>query len=159
MAYADMYEGMVAWLKSRCDVDDLDETEEQKTRELFRTTFGNMFVDLGVPTGELRAQEQYARERSGRIVVFSQHNRTWTPHGATSPFRFALLCTLPADAAPPPLNKFCQLEPCIVADDFSWAMVHTHEDAGEGAGMGGPYFINAEKVPSLTEPRLRRRRR
>ena len=36
----------------------------------------------------------------------------------------------------PDLSQFCNLDFVMVAADFSWTMVYTHEDFG----LGGPYF-------------------
>ena len=36
----------------------------------------------------------------------------------------------------PDLGQFCNLDFAMVATDFSWTMVYTHEDFA----LGGPYF-------------------
>jgi len=139
---------MIEQLSASGAVDALDAQEEESTRAVFAESFGAMFSDLRRPITGLRAQQRYARERPGRLVVLSQPLRRWTPHGSVSPLPFAILVTLREGAEPPPLGAFCKLEPCIAADDFAWAMVHTHEDGEHGAGMGGPYFITREMVPT-----------
>ena len=75
-------------------------------------------------------------------LVLSQHDARFTPHSDASPLRFALQCVLREDAPLPSLGGVHALEPVVVADDFGWAMVHTHEDHK----IGGPYFVRAESV-------------
>jgi hypothetical protein len=41
-----------------------------------------------------------------------------------------------------PLGAFCDVEFFVSPTDFSWTMIHTHEDHA----LGGPYFIRSEWV-------------
>lgn len=61
---------------------------------------------------------------------------------------FALAC----DASAP--VSFERTEWIVVADDFEWTMVFTHED-----GLLGPYFSRAEWVDTSASARPSRRRR
>ncbi len=142
MRHDEDFERLLATLNACGEVDDLDDAEEARAREAFTQIFGRMFDGRTSLVGSGRAADRYGRERPASILVLSQHERRFTPHDATSPLHFALICALRPSEAPPSLGRVHALEPVIVADDFSWAMVHTHEDEA----MGGPYFVRAENV-------------
>jgi hypothetical protein len=42
----------------------------------------------------------------------------------------------------PDLGEFCDMDFAMVASDFSWTMLYTHEDFA----LGGPYFIQREWI-------------
>jgi hypothetical protein len=143
-SHQDIYPRMLERLASRGRVVELSAGEEEEAREGFLATFGAMFDPATAPATGSRAEAQYSQQQPGAVLVLSQNRRGFTPHMSASPLPFALLCSLREGEPPPPLGAFCKLEPCVVADDFAWAMVHTHEDHA----LGGPYFVRAERVYS-----------
>jgi hypothetical protein len=140
--FQELYHRMVTALQGRGATATLTPEEEADARSTFEETFGPMFQGASSPAQGKRAEALYARERPARILVISQPDPRFTPHQRSSPFAFALSCALQEGMAPPPLGEFSWLEPCAVADDFAWVMVHTHEDRG----FGGPYFARAESI-------------
>jgi hypothetical protein len=136
------YEKLISLLGAVGDVDSLTDEEEEAARDAFRTSFRPMFDGATRIVSEARAQHHYAEQRPRAIVILSQHERRFTPHRSISPRQFALFCTLRDGEPPPDLSEVKDLEPCVVADDNAWAMIHTHEDLGEG----GPYFARAVDV-------------
>lgn len=137
-----VYEQMFSELGSVGRVLVLSEDEEAQARSIFDETFGTMFDPATSPAEGKRAEALYGRERPDAVLVLSQRRARFTPHMSASPVRFAIRCDLHGGATPPPLGRFCLLEPCVLAADFAWVLVHTHEDHA----LGGPYFVRAESV-------------
>lgn len=147
MSAHDLFQQLARRLASCGALSELDPKEERETRVVFQEAFGAMFREEERRLLRGRsAMKRYRAMRAERILVLSQPVRAWAPHGACSPFPFALLCVL-STGEPPDLGAYCDLEPCVTPDDFAWAMVHTHEDGVNGGGMGGPYFVEAAYAP------------
>ena len=52
------------------------------------------------------------------------------------------------DGTLPELSTFAEMDFFIVPDDWSWTMMHTHEDFG----FGGPYFVRKDWLgPTATK--------
>ena len=125
---------------------------------VFGNAFGHRMWHRRYKEG-VKAQIGLSQVGKGDFLLFSIGNSRQFPLWRTSEQRphWGFRCKT---SAVPGLDRFCNLDFVMVASDFSWTMVYTHEDFV----LGGPYFMEGAWVgrPSvegnLTNRRGRPRR-
>lgn len=87
-----------------------------------------------------KAQFEYSRQSSVTFLIIPFLGKVRGPNFTSprGPYTPAYECH--GDGMLPDLSAFAGTEFVIVPDDWSWTMIHTHEDL---AG-GGPYFARKE---------------
>ena len=110
------------------------------------SSFGNAFPDgvrffrhgkqhKGYKEG-VKAQYAFSQVNRGNFLLISITNELGIWRSSEHLHAWAYKCSAPEI---PDLGQFCNLDFVVVASDFLWTMVYTHEDFV----MGGPYFVRA----------------
>ncbi len=99
-----------------------------------------------------RALHAYAQQSAAvfRIVPLARHKGGPPEICGRSERTQALECR--GDGSLPDLSRFAVLEFFISPPEFTWTLVHTHEDYA----YGGPYFVRREWVEACDLPRRQR---
>src|SRR5207237_213619 len=118
----------------------LDERETAEVERNWRSIYGDAFRTRPRLRAGLKAELEYREIGRGRflIVPFSSPVQGLPMSSQCHSMEGFECC-----GEPVPLGNFCCIEFFICPPDFSWSMIHTHEDHG----YGGPYFIRAEWIP------------
>jgi hypothetical protein len=120
----------VAWQR-------LDEMAHQAAEATWREIYGQAF--LGRPRHRHGAKADFAYQQEPcthyLIVPFSA-GVAGLPVHVLGRRRDAYECHGPLV----PLGAFCDVEFFVCPPDFTWAMIHTHEDHA----FAGPFFLRAE---------------
>jgi hypothetical protein len=87
-----------------------------------------------------KAQFEYAQQSSEAFRIVPFLGSVAGPHsiGTSGPRKAAYDCQ--GGGTLPDLSAFAGTEFFIVPADWSWTMIHTHEDYA----LGGPYFVRRE---------------
>jgi len=111
----------------------------------WETLYGNFHHWLRKKQGA-KAQFEYSHQSAEKLMIVPFLGNVAGPHSINKrgPRKAAYECR--GNGAVPDLSSFANTDFFIVPDDFSWTMIHTHEDYG----LGGPYFIRKEWLDSPT---------
>lgn len=98
-----------------------------------------------------KAQFEYSQQAAERFLIVPFLGNVAGPHSINKrgPHKAAYECH--GDGVLPDLSAFAGTDFFIVPADFTWTMMHTHEDHG----LGGPYFIRREWLGVPTRRRAR----
>jgi len=118
----------------------LDETARLAAEDKWRRIYGQSFRGRPRLRHGAKADYEYQQEPCTHylIVPFSS-GIAGLPVHVLGQCMGAYECRGPLAA----LGAFCDVEFFVCPTDFSWTMIHTHEDHA----LGGPYFIRAEWIP------------
>lgn len=95
-----------------------------------------------------KAQFEYSKQVAERVMIVPFLGAVAGPHsiGKSGARKAAYECR--CDGPPPDLSAFADTDffigPEEGPEDFSWTMIHTHEDYTRG----GPYFVRQEWLRS-----------
>jgi hypothetical protein len=103
------------------------------------TLYGNETHWLRQKQGA-KAQYEYSQEKASTFLIVPYLGNIGWPHslGKANTRPAAYECH--GDGTLPDLSIFAVLDLFIVPDDWSWTMIHTHEDYE----WGGPYFLRKD---------------
>lgn len=98
--------------------------------------FGNFHRWLRHKEGA-KAQFEYGQQSAAGLKIIPFLGNVAGPHSINKrgPRKAAYECH--GDGTLPDLSAFANTDFFIVPNDFTWTMIHTHEDHG----FGGPYFV------------------
>jgi hypothetical protein len=115
----------------------------------WETHYGNFHHWLRQMQGA-KAQFEYSHQSAVTFMIIPILGDIGGPHsiGKLGPRKAAYDCQ--GKGTLPDLSSFALTDFFIMPHDYSWTMIHTHEDFG----FGGPYFIRKEW---LGQPRKRER--
>jgi hypothetical protein len=99
----------------------------------------------------IKAQVEYSQESAETFLFVPFLGNVAGPHSINKPGPRKAAYECHGDGTLPDLSAFASTDFFIVPEEFSWAMMHTHEDYG----FGGPYFLRRDRLGS---PSRRRRR-
>jgi hypothetical protein len=109
--------------------------------------YGNVWTQGQRHKRRARAQHEFLNRVADEFLIVPVLGKRAGPHGigTPNPRRCAYRCR--ASNGLPNLAEFANLDFFIAPPDFSWTMLHTHEDYE----LGGPYFIDrswlVERIP------------
>jgi len=94
-----------------------------------------------------KAEFEYAKEIAEQFAIVPFLGDRAGPHGLgkRGPRTAAYDCRGPGPL--PDLSSFAQLDFFIVPADWTWTMLHSHEDHS----LGGPYFVRREWLAAHDE--------
>ena len=109
---------------------------EHRWREIYEQAFsGRPRLRQGV-----KAESEYEQTACLHYWIISFSSKlAGTPVQPRGPRRVGYECR----GRLVPLGEFHCIEFFVIAEDFRWTMVHTHEDHA----FGGPYFIERDWIP------------
>lgn len=87
-----------------------------------------------------KAEFEYAKEQAVQFTIVPFLGTRAGPHGLSKPGPRTAAYECRGGGSLPDLSSFAKLDFFIVPADWSWTMVHTHEDHT----LGGPYFVRRE---------------
>lgn len=105
----------------------------------WETLYGDEALWLRQKQGA-KAQYEYSQQTANTIMIVPYLGNIGWPQslGKSGPRKAAYECH--GDGPLPDLSSFAGLDLFIVPDDWSWTMIHTHEDYE----WGGPYFVRKD---------------
>lgn len=118
----------------------LDEREHIQLNNQWDEMFGTCFT-RGVRYREgVKAQYEYSLERADRFLIVPFLGEFGGPHGIgkRGPRTAAYRCV--GNGQLPDLSALAHIDMFVVPADWSWTMIHTHEDHT----IGGPYLVRRE---------------
>jgi hypothetical protein len=122
----------------------------------WETLYGNCSHWLRQKQGA-KAQFEYSHQSAARFMIVPFLGHFGGPHSINKrgPRKAAYECH--GDGTLPELSAFAPTDFFVVPDDFSWTMIHTHEDFA----FGGPYFVRKDWLGAVlatnAEAALKRR--
>ncbi len=87
-----------------------------------------------------KAQFAYSQQSAAAFVIVPFLGNVAGPHSISKPGPRKAAYACQGRGTLPDLSAFAETDFFIVPVDWSWTMIHTHEDYG----LGGPYFIGRE---------------
>jgi hypothetical protein len=115
----------------------LDEAEQKETEAYWRTIFGLAFRGRPRLRNGTRAEHEY------QLITDCTHYLIVPFTSGVVHFIGQFISAYECWGSLVPLGAFCGNEFFICPIDFSWTMVHDHEDHA----FGGPYFLRTEWIP------------
>ncbi len=105
----------------------------------WETLYGNFSHWLREKQGA-KAQFAYSQQSAEMFMLVPFLGKFGGPHSINKPGPRTAAYECHGDGTLPDLSTFASIDFFIVPDDWSWTMIHTHEDYG----LGGPYFIRKD---------------
>jgi hypothetical protein len=109
----------------------------------WETMYGNFSHWLRQKQGT-KSQFEYSHESAEAFMVVPFLGNVGGVHSINKPGPRKAAYECRGDGPLPDLSAFAETDFFIVPGDFSWTMVHTHEDYG----LGGPYFVRKDWLGS-----------
>ena len=87
-----------------------------------------------------KARFEYSQESAEAFIIVPFIGNVAGPHSINKAEARKAAYECHGDGTLPELSTFADMDFFIVPDDWSWTMMHTHEDFG----FGGPYFVRKD---------------
>lgn len=114
----------------------------------WETLYGNFRHWLRQKEGA-KAQFEYSQQSAETFMIVPFLGNVAGPHSINKPGARKAAYECHGDGTLPDLSAFAPTDFFVVPEDFSWTMMHTHEDYG----FGGPYFVRKDWLGPPTTKR------
>ena len=95
-----------------------------------------------------KAQFEYSPQNADAFMIVPCLGNVAGPHSINKREARKAACDCHGDGTLPDLSAFAPMDFFIVPHDFTWTMLHTHEDHG----LGGPYFVREDWLDAKPPP-------
>jgi hypothetical protein len=137
---------------TQCGLDWSVITWEQHVRlsSEWETSYGNFHQWLHYKQGA-KAQFEYSCQAAQVFLIVPFLGDVVGPHSIKKPGPRKSAYQCAGSGTVPDVSTFAEIDFFVAPDDWSWTMMHTHEDCG----FGGPYFIRKDWLgpPGRPQPR------
>jgi hypothetical protein len=116
----------------------------------WETLYGNAHRWLRQKQGA-KAQLEYSHQSAETFMIVPFLGKVAGPHSINKPGARMAAYECRGDGTLPDLSAFADMDFFMVPHDWSWTMMHTHEDYG----FGGPYFVRKDWLGPTTMKRAR----